>query len=274
MAAAIWKLSWREGRGLWGALAVLMFGFHWIYVWFTGQMDLSFLETMYDKLPGFLQRQIPVDPHQAASFKGRLAFGYEQALVSFALTAWAVTRGSDAVSGPLGRGTLEMILAQPVRRLKWLLANAVITTFGTLMLCDICWLGTRCGVATVPAFAEISPFPYLWTAANLFSVTFFLAAVATLASACDRHRWRAIGLVSGIYMLSWLIKLVGRAAPKLEWLNYGSFLSLFEPQKLIGDPENIVRNSLFYDGTLIGLGLAAYVAAAVVFARRDLPAPL
>ena len=29
-----------------------------------------------------------------------------------------------------------------------------------------------------------------------------------------------------------------------------------------------------YDGVLLGIGLAAYVIGAVIFARRDLPAPL
>jgi ABC-type transport system involved in multi-copper enzyme maturation permease subunit len=32
--------------------------------------------------------------------------------------------------------------------------------------------------------------------------------------------------------------------------------------------------SLRYDGALIGLALACYVLAAIVFCRRDLPAPL
>ena len=57
------------------------------------------------------------------------------------------------------------------------------------------------------------------------------------------------------------------------WLAYGSFLSAFDPQRLIllGADGWIV--SLRYNGTLLGIGLAGYLAAAIVFSRRDIPVP-
>ena len=274
MSLAVWKLSWREGRGVWLALAALTFGFHWIHVWVVGQMDADRLRLFLEKLPDVIMRMLPVDVRQMASPQGRLASAYDHPIVAFGCLAWAVTRGSDAVSGPLGRGTLEMVLSQPVSRVRVLLVNAATTTLGTLGLCGFCWLGTLGGVATVPAFAHVSPLPYLWTAANLFAVTFFLAGVATLASAADRHRWRTIGLVSGLYVVAILLKVVGRASPSIAWIQYGSFLSLFEPQRIIGELDKVASNCLIYDLPLLALGVAAYVAAAVVFARRDLPAPL
>jgi hypothetical protein len=55
---------------------------------------------------------------------------------------------------------------------------------------------------------------------------------------------------------------------------YLTFLGAFEPQKLAIYPETAWQISLRYDGTLIGLGLIAYLAAALVFSHRDIPAPL
>ena len=48
---------------------------------------------------------------------------------------FAIARGSDVVSGELGRGTLEMLLAQPVSRLQVLYTQAAVTLVCLLLLC-------------------------------------------------------------------------------------------------------------------------------------------
>jgi hypothetical protein len=69
-------------------------------------------------------------------------------------------------------------------------------------------------------------------------------------------------------------------------LSYASFFTPFEPQLLVGDAARswtvwvesstgeIALGGLGYDFVLIGFGLVWYVVACVVFASRDLPAPL
>ena len=58
--------------------------------------------------------------------------------------------------------------------------------------------------------------------------------------------------------------------PSFDWLMNVTFLGAYEPQTLILDPSTAWTTALRYDGTLIGLGLAAYATATVVFCRRDL----
>ncbi len=120
---------------------------------------------------------------------------------------------------------------------------------------------------------------------NLFALAMFIAGLTTLVSSCDRYRWRTIGLVGAFYAVEMVVKVVGRLAPKLQWLIYFSFFTPFEPQTLIADPrrswsfwifdnDTLLLGGLGYDAVLIGLGLGCYLLAAVIFARRDLPAPL
>ena len=111
-------------------------------------------------------------------------------------------------------------------------------------------------------------------AANLFALAVFLAGVSTLASSLDQYRWRVIGLVIALYMVSFAIKITGEVLPDWNWLAYTSFLASFEPVKLVADPSTAGPLSVRYDCTLIGLALAAYTLAALVFCRRDLPAPI
>jgi hypothetical protein len=57
-------------------------------------------------------------------------------------------------------------------------------------------------------------------------------------------------------------------------MGYLSVLNAYEPQRLVGGTAESWRLLVAYDAVLIGLGVAAYVIGAVVFAKRDLPAPL
>jgi len=57
-------------------------------------------------------------------------------------------------------------------------------------------------------------------------------------------------------------------------LIYGSFLAAFEPQRFVDPEYNAATLALHYDLPLIVAGIACYIAAAIIFTRRDLPAPL
>ncbi len=123
-------------------------------------------------------------------------------------------------------------------------------------------------------------------ALNLFAITAFLAGLSTMVSSGTNYRARTIGIVGGFYAVSMVVKIVGRMAPGWEWLTYISFFTPFEPQLLVGDRakawamwvpaagDSFELGGLGYDSILIGLGLAFYVIASVIFCRRDLPAPL
>ena len=41
---------------------------------------------------------------------------YEEPMIYMIMTIWCVARSSDVVSGELGRGTMEILLSQPVSR--------------------------------------------------------------------------------------------------------------------------------------------------------------
>jgi ABC-2 type transport system permease protein len=107
-----------------------------------------------------------------------------------------------------------------------------------------------------------------------------------MVSSASNYRARVVGIVGGFYAVSMVVKIIGRMAPGWEWFSYFSFFTPFEPQLLVADPARawtfwtraadgtLVAGGLGYDSILIGLGLACYIAASVVFCRRDLPAPL
>jgi ABC-2 type transport system permease protein len=226
------------------------------------------------QLPVEFQRISPIPMADIATPAGRVGLAYVDPIAILAATAWGIARGSDAVSGQLGRGTMEMLLAQPVRRISVLAVHGMVTTIGALLLGLHSWLGTFIGLRTVSLPSEIAGSLYVPAAANLAGLAFFMAGFTTMLSAFDRYRWRTIGLASGFYIISLMLKLVARMAPKYDQLIYASFLGAFEPLLFVNHPDDGWRLALEYNGLLFALGLASYAVAALMFCRRDLPAPI
>jgi ABC-2 type transport system permease protein len=276
MNRALWNRAWHDVRVLLASCCVLLFLFNWLFVWLTSKIDLAAFDFFLQMLPKEWQKVSPVPMSEIASPAGRIVLGYIDPVTIATYAVWCIGRGSDAVSGQLGRGTLEMVVAQPVRRSAVLLTPALVTTLGTALLTLATWLGTCTGIATVtlPNDDRIAAAIFLPPVLNLFAFGFFLAGITTLLSSCDRFRGRTIGIVSGFYIVSLIFKVVARMAPGWEWLMYLSFFGAFEPQAFVAEPGEAWRLALEYNSVLIGLGLAAYAAATVIFTKRDLPAPI
>ena len=76
----------------------------------------AFQDILLRAIPEDWQKLSGVPFAEVATHVGRVALAFVDPVVVLAATVWGVTRGSDAVSGQLERGTMEMLLAQPVRR--------------------------------------------------------------------------------------------------------------------------------------------------------------
>jgi ABC-2 type transport system permease protein len=294
MNRAVLKKEIRDAFWLLAGCASVMFGFLWLFVYLTSFIATTAFIDLLGSLPDDMHGLAGISIQEAASWPGRLALAFVDPTVVLISAIWSIARGSAAVSGPLDRGTLEMVLAQPVSRLSVLLAHSSVTLFGCALLAVCAWLGLWAGIATVSVeqtrwfglvkemvpLSEITrPHFYVHSALNLFCLTVFTAALATFISACGRYRWRTIGIVGGFYVIQIIVKVAGLSAEPLQWLFRFTFLGAYWPQVLAVQamkpaPNDAWALSLQYNGILLGLAYVCFVAAGVVFHRRDLPAPL
>jgi ABC-2 type transport system permease protein len=316
---ALLNKSIGEARLLLFGASLVMFSFCWVRVWIVSLLPMERFKTILEQFQEF-ERFLPVPFEQLITYVGRIALTYDELIVVMCVAVWAIARGSDCISGELGRGTMEMLLAQPVSRLKILVMHAVTTTVGTATLAVASWVGIWVGIhtthvkvpielpfgvpgleltgafsdwptQTVPMASRVDPSLFWPAALNLFALGFFLAGLSTLMSSWDRYRWRTIGIVAGIYVLQLIIKIVGLATDQLSWMLKLTFFTAYEPERFVSIANHspnqawslVVRGEngagweagpLGYDLLLIGLGLVAYVLAALIFRRRDLPAPV
>jgi ABC-2 type transport system permease protein len=276
-----------------GCSAVIL-AFCWLRVWLVSRLDTERFQRILDNLPDTWKRFAPVDFEWLVTYAGRISTTFNEPIVVFGVAIWAIARGSDCVSGELGRGTMEMLLAQPVSRAQILFTQAAVTLTGVLVLSLAAWGGIVAGLHTNTARQEIQPtfhVPLLGTevplpfgkpevritpmsqlvaaelflpaVVNLFSLGVFLAGLSTLASSWDRYRWRTIGLVVGVFVVELIVKLVGQGVDYLSWLLYASMFTVYEPQRLVQiadqTPESTWSLLLFdAEGAFAALGPSGY----------------
>jgi len=272
---AIWKKTWGDQRVLVLSLVALWTTFPWIYIWLSSQIPMPvFQDVLLRAIPQDWQRLSGVPFTEVATHAGRVALAFVDPVIVLAATVWGITRGSDAVSGQLERGTLEMVLAQPVRRSAVFVTQALATTAAAALLCCVLFAAVFTAVSLGPWAGKVDAVRFVPPACNVFGLMVCMAGIAACVSAADSYRWRTIGILCGFYVFSILAKLVGRLSQSLGWVGYLSILNAYEPQRLVGDPSTSWPLLATYDGVLLGLGIAAYAIGAVIFCRRDLPAPL
>jgi ABC-2 type transport system permease protein len=202
-----------------------------------------------------------------------LSILYVHVVTFLICVGWALCRGSDSIAGEISRGTMDLILTLPVWRVSVILIPAVITAIGSVLLSACVMLGTWLGLLCVHFDKPAPMLGFLPGAVNLACMTFCFTGITTMISAGIRDRWMAFAIAGGFYIVELVIKLVARMWPDGKWLFYLTFLSAFEPQEMILMPNLGSHVALRSNLTLVGLGLASYAVAVLIFNRRDIPGP-
>ncbi len=246
---------------LWSACALALFAFAWVRVWVSSLVDMGQFRTIVEQFRDF-ERFSPVSFDSLFTHTGRLGMTFDEPIVILCTIVWAIARGSDVVSGELGRGTLEMLLAQPISRTRLLLSHALVAVGGLALLVLSLWAGMAVGVArtvvtetipppsiripftafevplttagatteTFPMSSVVDPLTFGPAVFSLFALGFFVLGLSTLLSSFDRYRWRTVGGVMAIYVVQLVMFGLGKATDRLDWLRGWSFFNCYRPQ--------------------------------------------
>jgi ABC-2 type transport system permease protein len=157
---ALWRKTIVESMILLVPCTIVILGFTWLFVYLTNNLAIS-------KLPTLLKYILPTQFLQLNSMslddwgtrRGLLSAIYIHPVVELTCIVWAVVRGSAAVSGEISRGTMEMLLSQPVSRSAIVVVNAVTTLLGAAVLSGATLVGLAIGVATIPQRVEFDEEP-------------------------------------------------------------------------------------------------------------------
>lgn len=251
----------QESLLLFMACGGLAAAFCFFRVWVVGRIDTGRFRQIIELLPKDWERFSSVNFDWIVSYLGRTATTLGEPMLVLLVSAWAIVRGADVVGGELGRGTMEMLLAQPVSRRRVFACQFFINLAGILLLVMICWLAMYCAVQVTMIRETIPPgfripltslripfgtgpgketFLAMRTVVdarmfgpgilNLGCFAVFFAGLSSLLSSLDRYGWRALGLAAATWFVLALVHIASMATPSLSWLGWGTVFSLYEPE--------------------------------------------
>ncbi len=263
---------------------------------FTQHMPLDFIKGVIFKGPGKLVQTImggeSIHLDRAVDM---LTIGYVHPLMLTIFSIWAIGRAAGAIVGEIDRGTMELLLAQPLARYRVVLAHLCVDLVTIPILCLGLWAGTWLGTWMV-GFLEIgAPLstrelradpllfgPALW---NMAVLIFAISGYTMWLSASGRFRGRVMGLAVLVTLLQFLVNLVGQMWDTAAPLRPFTVFYYYQPQQIILESRwSVDLGQVWNSGqplvalnvlmVLFGVGVVGYGLALWTFCRRDLPAPL
>ena len=86
-----------------------------------------------------------------------LSIGYVHPVIQFIFCIWAVGRASGAIAGEIDRGTMELLLAQPLARFRVIAAHLCVDLITIPVLCLSLWAGNWLGYWLIAPIELHSP---------------------------------------------------------------------------------------------------------------------
>ena len=199
----------------------------------------------------------------AVTTGGILAIGYGHPFFLLLIGAWTARVSSGVLAGEIGLGTMDLLAARPVPRWQHVAAGFVVTVSGLALLLAAAWSGTAFGLWIRPLGIAASGFLKVAAAAWLLFAAW--AAIGLLIAATRRQGGQALGWLTGIMAVSFVLDYVARIWAPMKGLRPLSLFRYYEPQAIL------TSGLAGRDATILAAVLIASVAlAALVFRSRDL----
>ncbi len=257
----------------------------------TRVMLLGDLEKILFQGPGkLMQTLMGGESIRINSTLDMLSIGYVHPLMQMIFCIWAIGRAAGAVAGEIDRGTMELLLAQPIARWRVVLAHFLADVMTIPLLCLALWSGNWLGAWLVGMLQLGAPrgmlvqvvdprvfAPALW---NVGALLFAVSGYTMALSAAGRFRNRVLGIAVLVTLVQFLVNVVGQLWDVVEPLRPLTVFYYYQPQQIIlsdrwtvglGNPAMLHVNGV---AVLFAVGALGYAIALWTFCRRDLPAPL
>ena len=262
--ARVGVVAWSVVLVLWALLVV------WIYPSLenTGVNFEDYLDAMPDQLrasmgiAGEAESALIFDAG-AFTYVGFLNVEYISWL-PLLLGIYAVVYCGGLISKEVERGTLDVVLSQPVERTTFLLSK--LAGFLTLALAATAFsaIAVLLGALTIGEDANLGNVVAVHAVSYLLVAA--IAGYSTLASCVTLDPGRSLAVAGVLTALTYFANVLGSAVEAVGWVKYGSLFYYYDSLQVIAD------GAVNWTGVAVYVGVFAVttLASLAVFRRKDL----
>lgn len=258
-----WKTLRDQRRGLlwWGiGLVVLAVYLMWFYPSLRDQA--STLNAYLEQLPPALRATFMGEFTDFTSPEGYLNTELYFFIVPFLFVIFAVGFGSNAIAGEEERGTLDLLLANPLPRWQVVVEKFATLVVSTAALAFVLCLGLLIGGRMVNLEISFGRVAEATASSVLLSLAFGTLALAL--GCASGQRGLSVGLATALAIAAYFLNSL---APLVEALKPYRKLSLF--YYYIGADPLTKGLNLGHAAVLIGVTVVLLAVGMIAFERRD-----
>lgn len=220
------------------------------------------LSEMYSKLPDAMKAMLgmkgDLDFSSGPGYLRGEIFGFTIPLL---FLVFGIGAGAAVIAGDEEKGTLGLVLAQPVRRARVVLERYAASVVDAAVLATMVFLTIAIEGPLVGLHVSTADLLFATAATMLLGVIF--GAIALAVGAATGHRGLALGAGAGVAVVAYLLDSLANLTDVLEPFRFLSPFHWAAPADIVtGGPVT----GLVW---LVAVSLAFVAIAAVAFGRRD-----
>ena len=184
-------------------------------------------------------------------------------IVPLAMGYLAVRAVASGLAGVAESGRLDVLLSSPVSRHSICAADFLATALELVAVLAVSWMLTMLG--SLLAGAGLAAGPAAAGYANVWPLALLFAGLGIVACAASLRTSVVTGAVAGVLVAMYVIDLVGKLDPGLDWVRYASVF------KYYGNAIDDGIEPLAFLG-VTGVAMLLGLLGAKLFDRRDVSA--
>jgi ABC-type transport system involved in multi-copper enzyme maturation permease subunit len=169
-------------------------------------------------------------------------------------------------AGEIDRGTIDMLLGLPVSRWQVYVAETVVFLGSGLVMLLAALIGYRLGIMSVAPDQRPSFGTVLVIVVNLYCMFAAVGGLAFMVSAIGYRRGRAIAVVFGILIFSFMLNFLVQFWPPARGLAFLGVLNYYQPLPTVRTGDWPLGDMI----ALLSFGAVFWTAGGLWFARRDI----
>ena len=228
---------------------------------------ISFIGVL-ERLPKIFKAFIGGDELMPSSLDSIIAIGYQHPLILTMLMINAVAVPTGLLTAEAERGTMELLLVRPITRTRLYGLTTAIAMTGQAGLVGVVFLGTAVWTRVFDYGEPIPLQGFARVAVNLGAMSCAVAGLSTLAAVCFEERARAIGVVVGYLIASYLLDFSAVWLPRLEFIHPFTLFYYCVPIKVL----KAGALPWMHLAVLGSIALGSVGAGWLVWRRRDIHA--
>lgn len=266
IAWPLWWRIWRDHLGLMILSAGVMLGWHWLWVSFLPMYEHRYKLGLIRQLPKIFKAMVGEDLFQMITPTALNAFAYGHPITLVVIMAFVVVIVTDVIVGQIDRGTIDLILATPLTRLKMMTTIILVSLVGGALLVAAMLAGTGLGLHYTQLVTPVKFSSIVICAINVYVLYVCVLGCAVFISSLSSIRSWAVGWAIGISLASYLLHFLA------EWWSLAAKISFIGPLKYF-HPVRIAATGQWPSRDLAVLGAAGavlMVTATIIFCRRNI----